>query len=219
MKIFNKQIFSVPIFSGVVENKKVIEESKDLLKNWKNAFYEKINNDQSTFPGLMSYHWDLQSESNNSKDFEKFGMTTFYSGSLTDKPEWNNITEVLIASIFSLLKEDYFGDICITNMWATIYTNNAYVPEHIHNNSLYSGVFYVKTPKNCGNLVFKDPSYIAKTMSSKLNSDFPSVSIIHEQVVEEGLIVLFPSWLPHYSQPNQSDDDRIIISFNLDFPS
>jgi hypothetical protein len=32
-----------------------------------------------------------------------------------------------------------------------------------------------------------------------------------------GLLVLFPSWLEHYTDPNQSDDERVCISFNTHF--
>ena len=30
-------------------------------------------------------------------------------------------------------------------------------------------------------------------------------------------MILFPSWLPRSTRPNLSGEDRIIVSFNLDF--
>ena len=35
-------------------------------------------------------------------------------------------------------------------------------------------------------------------------------------VPEEGLLVLFPSWLHHSVQANTSNEERIVISFNID---
>ena len=56
-------------------------------------------------------------------------------------------------------------------------------------------------------------------MASKLNPGFPSIPVVHEQEVENGLTIIFPSWLPHSTQSNGSDEDRIIVSFNLNFPN
>ena len=33
--------------------------------------------------------------------------------------------------------------------------------------------------------------------------------------VEEGDLILFPSLIHHYTTPNQSDTERIVLSFNL----
>jgi ectoine hydroxylase-related dioxygenase (phytanoyl-CoA dioxygenase family) len=37
---------------------------------------------------------------------------------------------------------------------------------------------------------------------------------------QPGRIILFPGWLKHYTEANQSDQDRVILSFNLSmFPT
>ena len=33
----------------------------------------------------------------------------------------------------------------------------------------------------------------------------------------EGMMIIFPSWLLHYVEPNLCEDDRIAISFNISF--
>jgi hypothetical protein len=208
-----KLLFSTPLYSGVTENKEIINLSKDLFYNWRTNTIDQNGNNAT---GLMSHHWDLKTESNSVKDFDRFGITTFYEGSLTEKPEWDPVITHIITMVFNLLRNDYSGDICITNAWATLYPKDAYVPEHIHNNSLFSGVFYIKAPTNCGDIIFKDPAYISKTMASRLDN-FPKYDILHVGNVQDGLMYLFPSWLPHYSQPNLTNEDRIIISFNVDF--
>ena len=34
--------------------------------------------------------------------------------------------------------------------------------------------------------------------------------------IEEGDLLIFPAYLPHSVEENESDDDRVIISFNID---
>jgi len=206
-------IFSTPLYVGSDDDIEFREKVCNLLYDWRESVIQESDN--ST--GLMSYHWDLKTESNQVKDFDKFGITTFNSGNLTSDPKWHFVGQHIINAAYKLFNKDCNLNIDITNLWATIYPNKSYVPEHIHNNSLYSGVFYVNTSANCGNIVFKDPSYIAKSMSSMMNNSFPSVDTVYTQEVSDGLMVLFPSWLPHSTQPNDSEEDRIIISFNLDF--
>lgn len=207
---FKINILSTPLFTAVSDNTTVRTRATELVYEFKKS---------TDNAGLMSHYWDLGQESGQQGEYEQFGMTTFYSGNLALKEEWADIASFVENTAKALVSEEYQGNLRITNMWATIYPKGAFVPEHIHNNSLYSGVFYVKAKENCGNLVFKDPAYVAKSMASKLTRGFPTVDIVYTQQVEEGLMVLFPAWLPHSSQPNQSDDDRIIISFNLDFPN
>ena len=218
MSQFNKNIFPTPVYAAVSDNTAIQELICNLVYSWKEETFDKMKASGVPMSGLMSYHWDLNTESNSRTDFEKFGITTFYTGNLAQNPNWAPVVEFIQNVISNLLDEDYQGKITITNMWATLYPKESYVTEHIHNNSLFSGVYYAKAAPYCGNLVFRDPAYISKTMASKLNVGFPSVPIVHTQEVESGLMVLFPSWLPHSSQPNESEEDRIIVSFNLDFP-
>ena len=43
------------------------------------------------------------------------------------------------------------------NMWANINYPGSYNKQHIHPNSQWSGVYYVKVPKNSGSLFLEDP--------------------------------------------------------------
>ena len=52
----------------------------------------------------------------------------------------------------------------ITNMWANIANPNRRHSMHMHPNCLLSGVVYIKTPKNCGPIVFASPRQLAKNL-------------------------------------------------------
>jgi uncharacterized protein (TIGR02466 family) len=199
---FRQEIFATPLYVAVSDNVEVRSLVMSLL--------DKVKDKTET--------WKLDAESGQQEKNSQFADTTFYLGNLAQHPDWAGVVQFLEKNISTLFSQEYQGKIEITNMWANIYGQEKYVPEHIHNNSFYSGVFYVQADHNCGNIVWKDPAYISKTMSSRLSTGFPSEPFTHTQQVESGMICLFPSWLPHSTQPNQSNTDRVILSFNINFP-
>lgn len=103
----------------------------------------------------------------------------------------------------------------IHSMWAIVNSPGASNRSHIHPGSLWSGVYYVKAPENSGQIEFLDPR-TANLMNQPQYLNRPKscyASVTYDP--EPGLILLFPSWLYHTVHPNLSDDDRVIVSFNL----
>ena len=87
---------------------------------------------------------------------------------------------------------------------------------HTHPNCYLSSAYYVKAGKNCGKFEIENPN-IAKRHS------FPEIALRNELNLEvasidvtEGDLLLFPSYLPHKVGKNESGEDRIVISFNVD---
>ena len=103
----------------------------------------------------------------------------------------------------------------ITSMWTIINPTNASNSRHIHSNNFISAAYYIKAPANCGSISFYDPrsANVIRTPKisnyNKLNSDIFSIE------PKEGLLVLFPSYLHHSVAMNLADDDRIVLSFNV----
>ena len=103
------------------------------------------------------------------------------------------------------------------NMWANINYTGGYNRPHVHPNSLFSGVYYIKTPSNCGKIVITDPRPGAQlNMPTRINGE-PPRHLWREVHLDakEGRIIMFPSWLWHGVEPNQSNDIRISVSFNF----
>ena len=103
--------------------------------------------------------------------------------------------------------------------WFNINGKGNYNNKHVHPNSDFSGVFWLKTPKECGNIVFESPhnfsSYMemqSYTEKFKHDSGF-TYNCIFKPV--EGKMLIFPSSLQHEVKPNESDEDRISVSFNI----
>jgi len=105
----------------------------------------------------------------------------------------------------------------ITNMWANIANPNRRHAMHVHPNCLFSGILYIRAPKNCGSTVFSSPRMLARmiepafTEKNELNSDvfvFPAT---------KGRMLLWPSYLPHAVEIGNAneDEDRIVVAFNI----
>ena len=103
----------------------------------------------------------------------------------------------------------------INNMWAIINTGGSANLRHQHGNSTISGAYYVRAPKNSGDIVFYDPrpapvyTYPKALNPNLLNAQVNGIS------PKEGALVLFPSYLDHSVNENLSNEERIVISFNI----
>ena len=103
----------------------------------------------------------------------------------------------------------------ISSMWAIINRGGAANAKHHHGNSDISAAYYVRAPKNCGEIVFYDPRpapVYSHPLSIKPNSLNAMVNTISPV---EGGLVLFPSYLDHSVNTNISNEERIVISFNI----
>jgi len=103
------------------------------------------------------------------------------------------------------------------NYWVNINYQHSYNNVHTHPGCWYSGVFYLKVPeetRGSGSLQFL-------AGHSKHMSDFMHCSRRDTDnfVVDpvEGDLLLFPSAMLHYVEPNEVDFDRISIAFNHEF--
>ena len=123
--------------------------------------------------------------------------------------------------------ENVVSNICISlkikerlkiyNSWVNINPTGAYNAAHTHPRNLFSGCYYLKTPQDCGNIVFYSPLH-AKEMIDATYGEVSGITanhLIYPAVA--GRVYIFPSWLMHSVQTNQSCEDRISMSFNVFF--
>lgn len=208
MSSFFKGIFQTPLLVGRSEDEQIRKKICDLAIKFR---------DNASDVRLVSEEWNYAKKSSSQEDFARYGVTSFNSGSLLDNPEWKEVMEFLYGFANTMISSVNSANSVVSfiNSWVTIYPPGTYVPEHIHSNSMLSGVFYAQVPENAGNLVFKDPSAVAKTMFIRHYNDFPTVSTVYTHSVEAGQMIIFPSWLPHMTEVNRSQGDRIMVSFNI----
>jgi uncharacterized protein (TIGR02466 family) len=85
----------------------------------------------------------------------------------------------------------------IKHIWFNISPPKAYHSWHSHGGSTQAGVYYIKTPANCGSIEFKH--------KEQLLTIEPYA----------GLLLTFPAGLEHRVLENTSNEDRIVLAFNL----
>jgi len=98
----------------------------------------------------------------------------------------------------------------IKNMWVNISDKGGYNFPHTHPGSLFSGAFYIESvPEN--KIVFFE-NYINTEMP--LNAELTSYDNVQYDCVP-GRLLIFKSDMPHGNPPQQTDGEKIIISFNI----
>lgn len=166
---------------------------------------------------LTKYAYSLKSESNG---VVKSNVNGWQSDMLTKQNlEITNLVDIINSQLHDLrdefgIKDDY--NFQINNLWININGKVGFNRPHVHPESAVSGVYYVAVPNNSGNIVFNHPS---KTQQYHIHPDAVKVSndlnsSTWHVTPAAGLLILFPSWLEHYVEPNNSEDDRISIAFN-----
>ena len=93
----------------------------------------------------------------------------------------------------------------IKQSWLNINGKGDYNLVHEHTDADYSGVVYIKVPPQSGNLIFHNPMLTKYLMNHR----------VHQLEPKDGMVILFPNWLPHEVSPNDSDEERISIAFNI----
>ena len=134
------------------------------------------------------------------------------------KQEYKPLIDELFRMAYEVFNEEFLdGEPKLGNMWANINPPGGYNKPHIHPNSLFSGVYYVKTPLNSGRLICNDPRPGIQTCMPNRKKGQPPKHLWREVNLQpqENRAIMFNSWLWHTVEPNKSNEDRISISFNF----
>lgn len=103
----------------------------------------------------------------------------------------------------------------VTQCWANRNPKNTSHHEHLHPNSIVSGVFYLNSSKEAPPIKFsKSVMGMLKPETSGFNN-FNSES--YSLPIQSGDLVLFPSHFRHSVPTNTSDDERVSLAFNTFF--
>ena len=190
--------FPTPVWTLQLDNYQSINEQMyKFIKITQSKDQQGIN--KSNIKGWHSKDFNMQE--NEPKNFIKFILPA--------------IEQVITDMNWERQKQS----ININNMWAIINTGGSANLRHQHGNSTISGAYYVRAPKNSGDIVFYDPrpapvyTYPKAVNPNLLNAQVNGIS------PKEGALVLFPSYLDHSVNENLSNEERIVISFNITIQS
>ena len=107
-------------------------------------------------------------------------------------------------------------NIRIREMWAIINKKDDFNVIHTHPNSLLSAAYYVKAPNNCGRFQIEDLNIVKRHASPLIANQNELNMNVAGLEVSEGDLLIFPGYIPHKVARNETEDDRIVISFNVD---
>jgi len=100
-----------------------------------------------------------------------------------------------------------------TTSWFTKSTKNHSGQSHNHNNCMISGILYLQTNENSGNIVFENFS------NKRYKLEIDDYNLYNSTECEirpvDGLLLMFPSEVHHMIQENKSDTTRYSLAFNL----
>lgn len=166
--------------------------------------------------GLMSEAWHDAEVATSSKQYKDHGYTSFVNHNLCLNSDFDNIHKATVSQkekYLHMMGVDY--EFYIQNSWASIYGNGHFIPEHIHSFSHLSMVFYAAATKGTGDIIFRNPSYAHYGMIFDQKS-----RIFNDQFrigPEKGMMIIFPSFIPHYTRPHNDEAERVIFSSNSVF--
>ena len=157
--------------------------------------------------------------SRQDKGVQKTNVNGWHSPTdMHEKPEYKMLVDILYqAQQFIYKDESLDNEPFLGNMWANINPPGGYNRAHTHPNSLWSGVYYVKAPINSGHLKVEDPKpSINISRPRRKQGQLPKHlwNEVHFEPIA-GRLIMFPSWLNHCVDTNQSNDIRISVSFNF----
>ncbi len=133
---------------------------------------------------------------------------------------FENLEKKLTRHVMTFTREldmDLRGrSVAMTDCWVNIMPPKAAHSMHLHPLSFISGTYYVVTPPSCPGLKFEDPRLSRLMAAPPKRTDASDANRTYiTYPAEAGNVILFESWLRHEVSQNNSQAERISISFNF----
>lgn len=112
----------------------------------------------------------------------------------------------------------YYPDVTpvIYQSWVTRYGTGGGIRSHNHGIPIdLVAAFYISSTHDQGRLILEHPlELLLSTQPYKIPRDQPS-KFNHSMLVQTGDLVIFPSWMKHHSEPNLTNDPRIVLTIDF----
>ena len=160
------------------------------------------------------------------KNKSNLGQNSYHSPNLLNlqnPPEILKLMKQITNCIQTIHQQSRRENVRLVDFWININGKGGSNVPHTHPGAKYSGVFYIKVPKEMkgGNLFFLrdyNETYLTsqenmgffKQGYNLLPNDLPKIPV----KPLEKLLLVFPSWVPHSVEFNDTEEERISLSFN-----
>jgi uncharacterized protein (TIGR02466 family) len=139
------------------------------------------------------------------------------------RPEFNRVHDIVMKEVNSYAREVLAVskniEFYVTNSWINVHGRGHSAGSHMHHNSLISGVLYLNVSETTGALVFHRDVLSLIPFPPALDLDVESFNIYNCKswgyTPKTNDICLFPSVVTHSADPNESDEERWCLAFNV----
>lgn len=119
----------------------------------------------------------------------------------------NKFSEIFKDDLFLISKNFDLEEYKIIDVWSISYKKYDYHQVHNHRTVGLTGIIYYEYDE-----IEHEPTFFI----SPFNDPIRDVSLIYKpQNIKSGSIIVFPSFLNHFSNPNKSDKERVIVAFDI----
>ena len=165
---------------------------------------------------LINYAYDLQKRDPVGRRISNRGGWQSPTFQVNNKDDVLHSFLIKCFTKFPTIKESVKIDI---ESWVNINKPNSYNRKHLHPTCDLAGVLWIKSPKDCGNIVFDNPhEFQTYSLIESYTEEFKQSNNYHHSWFFkpiEGRLLIFPSHLIHSVNENESNEDRISVSFNI----
>ena len=137
------------------------------------------------------------------KNLKKGNTMDIFSDWSTDnystKLYWRNIGEPIYQYVKNVTTEMGYRNASLANFWYQQYNKGGKHGWHVHEYCMFTSVYYLEFPEGSPRTEFKN------TMTNE----------VFVPDVEEGDIMIFPSFIAHRSPINDTDNRKTILSWNI----
>jgi uncharacterized protein (TIGR02466 family) len=141
---------------------------------------------------------------------------------LFDLPNFIDVNEVCMKTIRKYCRHTGLrSNLEYTFSWFNINEKGTPTNPHRHNMSALSGALYVYAEETAQPIMFNNPTNIYRSYEMSENNSTVQGYWHTDATVQSktGLLVIFPSWLEHLvPKGSETDNERIVISFNTKYP-
>jgi uncharacterized protein (TIGR02466 family) len=140
-----------------------------------------------------------------------------------DRPEFRHVHEIVMHEVNAyardLLRVNPRIEFYVTDSWVNVHGRGHSAGSHVHHNSLISGVLYLQVAETTGDLVFHRDVLSLIPFPPALDLDMDSFNLYNckswSYSPKTNDICLFPSTVMHSADPNESDEERWCLAFNV----
>ena len=140
------------------------------------------------------------------------GGVSNFGGNILSNPLLSELKETFDVAVEKYTLQAGLRPVQLYNSWFNIMGKGNFTTHHRHEKSVVSGAYYIESEPGSVGLTFVNPTSIYK-MNELYDNITDYTTNKHTVQANPGTLILFPSWLEHYTEANTTDR-RVVISFN-----